>query len=511
VALNDTGQVIGLEHYSPYGTVDSQWGSMPTSFNDAGERLDSQTGLLYDTFRYDDPLSGRFVRADNVQDNSTGMDPSAYVGDNPETRNDPSGHCWPLCTMILGAVIGAAISVATTVVSNAVQGTPTSLGELAQAAVVGAVSGAVSGLAGPEAGPVAKMAVGALASGAGQMASNAMSGKPLMDGVAQAALVGGVTAGVMEGAGALFKGAASEAGGAAEGALTEAEDSAASEAESAGGCALSFVPRTLVATKQGEQAIGTLEVGEQVWAYHSQTRKRELKPIEHIWLTHDTDLVDLTLTATVKDATGKATQKSEIIHTNEKHPFLTKEKGFIPVSQLKPGMHVREANGRYGTVVKLVVVPGAMWMYNLTVAQDHTSTVGVGQWIVHNVGGGCGVSSGEVDSYGNLQDRQAPYDGLQLHHMPANGVIQEFGIDTEDGAAMAIPDALHATTRTFRYLARPIIQGVRGQLAAGTPWNQVFRQQLASDVWDLHGSVPNSALQSVIGYWRAFAPFLMRK
>jgi len=49
------------------------------------------------------------------------------------------------------------------------------------------------------------MAVGALASGAGQMASNAMSGKPLLDGVVQAALVGGVTAGVMEGAGALFK------------------------------------------------------------------------------------------------------------------------------------------------------------------------------------------------------------------------------------------------------------------------------------------------------------------
>ncbi|HLG76764.1 MAG TPA: polymorphic toxin-type HINT domain-containing protein, partial [Ktedonobacteraceae bacterium] len=207
--------------------------------------------------------------------------------------------------------------------------------------------------------------------------------------------VGGVTAGVMEGAGALFKGAASEAGDAAEGALSEAEDSAASEAESAGGCALSFVSGTLVATKQGEQAIGTLEVGEQVWAYNSQTRKMELEPIQHLWLTHDTDLVDLTLTTTLKDARGKGTQHSEVLHPNEKHPFLTKEKGFIPVGQLKPGMHVREADGRYGTVVMLVVVPGAMWTYNLTVAQDHTSTVGVGQWIVHNVGGGCGVSSGE--------------------------------------------------------------------------------------------------------------------
>jgi len=85
VALNGTGQVIGLEHDGPYGTVDSQWGSMPTSFTSAGERLDSQTGLRYDTFRYDDPLSGRCVRADNVQDNSTGTDPDASVGDKPET------------------------------------------------------------------------------------------------------------------------------------------------------------------------------------------------------------------------------------------------------------------------------------------------------------------------------------------------------------------------------------------------------------------------------------------
>jgi hypothetical protein len=44
---------------------------------------------------------------------------------------------------------------------------------------------------------------------------------------------------------------------------------------------------------------------------------------------------------------------------------LTKEKGFIPASQLKPGMHVQEADGNYGVVAKLVVAPGAQWMYNL--------------------------------------------------------------------------------------------------------------------------------------------------
>jgi|SRR5258707_14498909 len=32
-ALNTSGQVIALQHYNPYGTVDYTWGSMPTSSN----------------------------------------------------------------------------------------------------------------------------------------------------------------------------------------------------------------------------------------------------------------------------------------------------------------------------------------------------------------------------------------------------------------------------------------------------------------------------------------------
>jgi RHS repeat-associated protein len=144
IALNSTGQVIALQHYSPYGTVDYTWGSMPTSYNYAGERLDSQTGLLYDNFRYYDPVSGRFVRSDNVQDNSNGMDPYAYVGDNPETRNDPTGHC-PWC---IGAIVGGLIGavVATVSIVHAVQTHTFSLNTVIHAAAdvgMGAVDGAL--------------------------------------------------------------------------------------------------------------------------------------------------------------------------------------------------------------------------------------------------------------------------------------------------------------------------------------------------------------------------------
>ena len=56
---------------------------------------------------------------------------------------------------------------------------------------------------------------------------------------------------------------------------------------------------------------------------------------------------------------GKAaTKTSETIHTNKKHPFLTK-KGFLPVGQITVGMHVLRADGTYGMVTGWRVVPGA--------------------------------------------------------------------------------------------------------------------------------------------------------
>src|SRR5579883_956446 len=156
----------------------------------------------------------------------------------------------------------------------------------------------------------------------------------------------------------------------------------------------------------------------------------ELEPIQYILLDHDNDLVDLTLTAIVKDAHGKTTQKSEVIHTNEKHPFLTKEKGFVPVSQLKPGMHVRQADGSYGVVTKLVIVPGAMWMYNLTVAQDHTYTVGTARWIVHNTDP-CGGGDPSLEGLGKLQNQEieVTQDGINqiTEHLSRPELVQDDG------------------------------------------------------------------------------------
>jgi len=140
-----------------------------------------------------------------------------------------------------------------------------------------------------------------------------------------------------------------------------------------------------VSTDHGQQTIGTLQVGERVFAYNPRTGKMEQEPILHVWINHDHDLVDLTITTTTKGQHGKpATKTSEVIHTNQKHPFFTMEHGFLPVGQIKLGMHLLRADGRVGVVTGRKVVPGTKVMYNLEVAQDHTFTVGSGQWVVHN-------------------------------------------------------------------------------------------------------------------------------
>ena len=113
----------------------------------------------------------------------------------------------------------------------------------------------------------------------------------------------------------------------------------------------------------------------------------ETEPILHVWIHTDNDLVDLTLTTPIKAThSTNVVLQHEVVHTNQKHPFFTIEKGFVPVGQIIKGMHVLRADGRISVITGWRIVPGVKLMYNLEVAQDHTFVVGDGQWVVHNCG-----------------------------------------------------------------------------------------------------------------------------
>ena len=83
--------VLGSQVYGPYGTQRYQQGSMGTNKGFTGQYADA-TGLDYYNARYYDPVVGVFLSADTVQGNLQGMNPYGYVGGNPETRSDPTGH-----------------------------------------------------------------------------------------------------------------------------------------------------------------------------------------------------------------------------------------------------------------------------------------------------------------------------------------------------------------------------------------------------------------------------------
>jgi hypothetical protein len=150
---------------------------------------------------------------------------------------------------------------------------------------------------------------------------------------------------------------------------------------SGGGC--SFTPDTMVRTPGGGKALGQLLVGDQVLAYTPIAQRVEVQPILHVWSHVDSDLVNVMLVP-LEPSASLANERGELLHTTSRHPFLTKEAGFVPAGQLQIGMHVVQGDGNMGVVMMIQVVPGSMIMYNLEVAQDHTFLVGYDQWVVHN-------------------------------------------------------------------------------------------------------------------------------
>ena len=74
----------------------------------------------------------------------------------------------------------------------------------------------------------------------------------------------------------------------------------------------------------------------------------------------------------------------EVVHTTANHPWLSADHGWLIASFLHVGEPVRQADGSTAVVVSVRSVSGAANMWDLTVANVHTFTVGNGAFVVHN-------------------------------------------------------------------------------------------------------------------------------
>lgn len=366
--------------FGPYGNARYAACCLNTAKGFIGQYNDG-TGLDYFNARYYDPRAAVFLSADTMQGNAQGLNPYAYVNGNPETHSDPSGRV--MAPIRASGGNGPDLTVPAYIPPPPPPSTCTTfficgLFHAATTVVhtVAKVADVVTGFS-------------SVVNDVGTIFNGNTSFWQKLGAVGDLALNVGMDISMFTGAGELARGAELLFKGGMDLGEHLLENGGGDLLEHAvEGCGLSFAPATLVATARGEQAIGTMQVGQKVWAYNSKAHKMELEAVLHVWINHDNDLVDLTLTTTTPAQHGKAmTKTSETIHTNKKHPFLTMEKGFLTVGQITLGMHVLRADGTYGVVTGWKVVSGTQVMYDLEVAQDHTFTVGVQQWVVHNCGG----------------------------------------------------------------------------------------------------------------------------
>jgi hypothetical protein len=190
--------------------------------------------------------------------------------------------------------------------------------------------------------------------------------------------IGGEAAGLGLTAASPAAGIASDA--AIGGLDTDLELDAEEEATDAAACGgESFTADTLVALAVGGSiAIAALTIGTKVLATNTKTGKTEAKTVTKVWVNHDDDLLDLTVTS------GSTTS---VVHTTQHHPFWDTTRGkWIQAGQLPAGDQLRSNNGTIVTAAGSTVKPGTTDMWDLTVAGDHDFyiTVTSGSVLVHN-------------------------------------------------------------------------------------------------------------------------------
>lgn len=74
----------------------------------------------------------------------------------------------------------------------------------------------------------------------------------------------------------------------------------------------------------------------------------------------------------------------EEVTTTPEHPFLRASGEWTPAGELALGAALRRADGSVGRVQAIAFAATPQVMYNMTVANAHTYTVGDGKWLVHN-------------------------------------------------------------------------------------------------------------------------------
>jgi RHS repeat-associated protein len=145
----------------------------------------------------------------------------------------------------------------------------------------------------------------------------------------------------------------------------------------------SFTPNTSVVMANGStKPLNQIQVGDQVEATDPATGAKSAQTVTAVWINHDTDLMNVTVTIG-----GVVT----VIHATQHHLFWDNTRNnWTEADNLTPGDQLHTDNGQTATVVGTVVIPGAADMWDLTITTTHDFNIllanGSTAVLVHNNG-----------------------------------------------------------------------------------------------------------------------------
>ncbi|MEU6280834.1 ricin-type beta-trefoil lectin domain protein [Streptomyces sp. NPDC047028] len=443
---------------NPRGIQPSSWVAPDENHGFLGKPTDPSSGLDLLGARNYDPTTGRFLTPDPLFEagDPNQMGGYAYAGDNPASMSDPTGlFGWGsignFVTGVLDGFIGDGLAgiwnMASSFGNHAAQGLATGWNWAANrsgaswyaphlnthahpfstnhnhpfAHLFGAKTGATSYKAGNWTGFIGGVAVdGVGLASKGVKAFRALKALRAAHDVEEGASGGNAAAkGLGDDGGGSPKGDADGGGSPKDGTgggksskphdLQDGSDAAnqrAAEPDSPHvgsegtkprpkGC--SFSPDTPVLMAHGKtKPIGEIRTGDKVESASPKTGKHQgARTVQHVWINHDHDLLDVTIRTEGGD--------TATLHTTSNHPFWDDTTHtWVPAGKLRPGHALNTAHNRHAHVVALRVTRGSADRWNLTVRQLHTFYVlaGATPVLVHNT---CG--EGEID-YGTVDAAQ---------------------------------------------------------------------------------------------------------
>ena len=135
-----------------------------------------------------------------------------------------------------------------------------------------------------------------------------------------------------------------------------------------------FSGDTEVYTSDGLVCIEDVQVGDEVWAYNSETGETELKEVLNVWVKETDEILHV------------STSDGETIDTTTNHPFYVDGKGWVAAGDLEIGDTLVTAVGNKVEVTELELenLAEPISVYNLEVADFHTYFVGEYGVLVHN-------------------------------------------------------------------------------------------------------------------------------